>query len=85
MELVDFDEAVQDYEKALKMDNSRGKIFWTSFDYILYYRHIFSVVYNSNVLDLYREWKTTARGKAGLKKIKMQRLLQDIRNRQECI
>jgi len=27
MELGDFDEAVRDYEKALKMDNSRGKIF----------------------------------------------------------
>jgi DnaJ-class molecular chaperone with C-terminal Zn finger domain len=26
MELGDFDEAVRDYERALKMDNSRGKI-----------------------------------------------------------
>jgi len=27
MELGDFDDAVRDYERALKMDNSRGKIF----------------------------------------------------------
>jgi len=27
MELGDFEEAVRDYERALKMDNSRGKIF----------------------------------------------------------
>jgi hypothetical protein len=44
MELSDFDEAVRDYERALKMDNSRGNILildspWGAF----YYRVIYTV------------------------------------------
>ena len=54
MELGDFDEAVRDYERALKMDNSRGKIFEHPLS-TFYDRRIYAVVYNSNVLDLYRE------------------------------
>jgi DnaJ family protein C protein 7 len=45
MELSDFDEAVRDYERALKMDNSRGNILMLDHPLsTFYYRLIYAAV-----------------------------------------